>query len=303
LRVGLIQSVFPYADIFKQYPNDPELNSPNIRKKHKRHIATLMEGVTQMLQVRETHDDVPNQREQAVIDLLIFPELAIHPDDVETLLVPFVRKHRCIVLAGLVYHSQQLGENSQLINSALWIIPDLSASKGLQIKKIEQGKNFLTNEEKKLNPKPVSFRPAQWIISYDWSPQQRRPLYFSGSICYDSTDIKLNADLRSRTDLLAICALNKDVGTFDRLSESNHYQMFQGLIVANNGKYGGSNCYMPFGKPEKRQVLHLHGQPQAQIAFIEIDPEKIINRHLKKEHKNQKPTGEWKTPPAGWEYF
>ena len=38
---------------------------------------------------------------------------------------------------------------------------------------------------------------------------------------------------------------------------------------------------MPFGEAHHRQVLHLHGQPQAQVAFIEVDPEKMICRGTK----------------------
>lgn len=123
----------------------------------------------------------------------------------------------------------------------------------------------------------------------------------TASICYDSTDVSLSADLWSRSDIYSVCALNKDVGTFDRMSESLHYHMFQGMLVANNGEYGGSNCYMPFSRPERRQVLHLHGQPQSQIAFVEIDPEKMINRPNGNEHKE--PKGEWKKHPAGWTPF
>ena len=47
--------------------------------------------------------------------------------------------------------------------------------------------------------------------------------------------------------------------------------MFQLVIVANNGQYGGSNAYWPRKKDHIRQVFHTHGQPQASIAFLEID--------------------------------
>jgi len=76
-----------------------------------------------------------------------------------------------------------------------------------------------------------------------------------------------------------------------------------------------------------RQVFHLHGQPQAQIAFIEIDPQKMILRgqlekspcnvcstrepckkcdKLRKYNENEaegNPPGKWKTPPAAWRPF
>ena len=67
----------------------------------------------------------------------------------------------------------------------------------------------------------------------------------------------LAADLRSRSDLYIICALNRDVGTFDRMSEALHYHMYQGVLLVNNGQFGGSSFYMPFEKPFHRQVFQL----------------------------------------------
>jgi hypothetical protein len=204
---------------------------------------------------------------------------------------------------------------SPLINSAIWLIPEWSPAQGLQIRRITQGKYHLTGFEKEINPAPVKFRPAQWIINYQWKhDKNEQPLKISASVCYDSTDILLAADLRSRSDIFIVCALNKDVGTFDRMAESLHYHMYQGVIVVNNGEYGGSNFYVPFGEVYHRQVLHLHGQPQAQVAFIEVNPEKMICKGTKSIcesckcnigdedacYNNKKPKGKWKTPPAGW---
>ena len=62
-----------------------------------------------------------------------------------------------------------------------------------------------------------------------------------------------------------------DVATFDQMALALHYHMFQMVIVANNGRYGGSNAYAPFRNLWERQIFHLHGQPQASIAFLEID--------------------------------
>ena len=53
------------------------------------------------------------------------------------------------------------------------------------------------------------------------------------------------ADLRDQSDVFAILALNKDVATFDQMALALHYHMFQMVIVANNGLYGGSNAYVP----------------------------------------------------------
>jgi hypothetical protein len=257
-----------------------------------------MEAVNQMLRLRETHQ--PQTRSDGrIIDLLVFPELAIHPLDIDTFILPFIRTHKCMVLFGQVYHRASSSPGAPMINSCLWMIPEWSAKAGFQVKRVEQGKANLTRSELAFTPKPASFRPAQWIIEYEWSSSpQSRPLRLSASVCYDATDLALASDLKSRNDVYIVCALNRDVGTFDRMSEGLHYHMYQGVIVVNNGQFGGSSFYMPFGELHHRQVFHLHGQPQASIAFAEIAPDKLINRPTA---CNADPMGDWKTPPANWE--
>jgi hypothetical protein len=299
LRVGIVQSIIPSKAHYKDHLNDPELlRDRTFRRRQRAHLASIMEGVAQMLRIRETHRQ-QNQGGGHLIDLLIFPELAIHPQDIEPLLLPFVRKHKCMMLFGQVYHPKDLTD-STLINSCLWIIPEWNSSQGFHLRRIEQGKCHLTQDEEGFTPRPRGFRPAQWLIEYEWQSDKssHRPLILSASVCYDATDIKLAADLRCKSDLYIICALNQDVGTFDRMSEGLHYHMFQGVIVVNNGEYGGSSFYLPFKEQYNRQIFHLHGQPQASIAFVEISAEKLVNRP--DPSGIALPDGQWKTSPAGW---
>jgi len=73
--------------------------------------------------------------------------------------------------------------------------------------------------------------------------------------------------------------------------------MFQGVVIVNNGQYGGSSFFMPFRETYHRQVFHLHGQPQVSIAFAEILPEELIERPR---HSSSLPERKWKAQPAGW---
>jgi len=299
LRVGIVQSVVPGLSHYVSRPNDPELvGDAGFRTSQRRHLSAVLEAVVQMLQVRETHR--PQQRNDSrVIDLLVFPELAIHPLDIQPLVLPFVRRYKCIVLFGQVYHPAYPGSSSGLINSCMWAIPEWRVASGFQVRFVEQGKAHLIQEEMALTPQPIPFRPAQWIVQYRWNSDEAiEPLRLSASVCYDATDLALAADLKSRSDLYFVCALNRDVGTFDRMSEGLHYHMFQGVIVVNNGQFGGSSFYMPFGKSYERQVFHLHGQPQASIAFAEVSPQKLINRP--NPSPAEQPDGDWKTHPANW---
>ena len=311
LRIGVVQTVIPDLGDYTLYATAPDLSGdPSFRLRHRAHLAAALEGVNQMRRLRDTHLSMERNDGQT-IDLLVFPELAVHPDDVGTLLLPFARKHRCILLFGMVYHAEPRLAGSPLINSCQWLIPESTKTNGFQLRAVEQGKLHLTTAEKSLTPAPAGFRPAQWLVEYLWSSDSdHRPLTITASVCYDAADLTLAADLRSRSDLYIICALNRDVGTFDRMSEALHYHMYQGVLLVNNGQFGGSSFFMPFEKPFHRQVFHFHGQPQVAIAFAEICPEKLVNRPTHNtlrgdsltgiDPENAPPEGTWKTPPAGW---
>lgn len=255
-----------------------------------------------MLDLRETHKGRDGR-----LDWLILPELSVHPDDVKTHLVPFARAHKTIILAGLTY--QQLFENQPLVNSALWVIPVWDPAHGLQVRIRRQGKQHLAPMEESLNSTAIEiqgFRPCQWLIGYEWTRDvANRPLWLTASICYDATDLALATDLRDRSDVFAIPALNRDVGTFDQMSLALHYHMFQMVIVANNGLYGGSNAYAPYKEAYNRQVFHLHGQPQASIAFLEIEPIQLFQQRKAKApilppaEKPEQTPPKWKSRPAG----
>lgn len=267
LRACVVQTVFPADTDFQV--GDLELSATSSRTIHRRHLSAALAAVERSLALRETH-----LGREGRLDWLILPELAVHPDDVETHLVPFARAHRAVILAGLTY--QRLFENEPLVNSALWVLPTQDPNRGLQVLIRRQGKKHLAPAEVALNSGPVeliqSFRPCQWLIGYEWSDSEgSEPLWLSGAVCFDATDICLAADLKNRSDIFAIPALNRDVNTFDHMALALHYNMFQMVVVANNGKFGGSNAYAPFKEAWDRQVFHMHGQPQASIAFFELD--------------------------------
>ncbi len=255
-----------------------------------------------MLDLRETH-----HARDGRLDLLILPELSVHPRDVRTHLLPFARSHKTIILAGLTYETIVIGQPA--VNSAIWIIPVWSPAHGLQVLTRRQGKKYLAPMETELNAagKVIQgFRPCQWLVGYNWSNNASdKPLAMTASICYDATDLRLAADMRKRSDVFVIPALNKDVTTFDQMALALHYHMFQMVIVANNGLFGGSNAYVPFKKPYKRQLFHLHGQPQASVAFLEIDNIRgfIQERQAALGVSGVSPLSDdeiaWKSPPAG----
>jgi len=289
LRGCVLQSVIPGGHDFKK--DDLTCSSPALRKRHRRHLSASLAAIERMLDLRETH-----RGSNGRLDWLILPELAVHPDDIRTHLVPFARAHKTIILAGVTY--QELLPNEPLINSAIWIVPAQDPTQGLQTRVRRQGKGNLAPVEAEFNQDQLrvrEFRPGQWLVGYHWSAQSKAdPLWLTAAICYDATDLKLAADLRDRSDVFAVPALNQDVGTFDQMALALHYHMYQMVVVANNGSFGGSNAYAPYAKPWHRQVFHMHGQPQASVAFFEIDPVANFKRR-----KSKAPGDDWKSPPAG----
>jgi hypothetical protein len=277
MRVGVVQTVLPRMNAFG---GDPELNVAATRHEHRRHLSAVLGAVHRMLQVRETHNV-----SGAGVEMLVFPELAVHPDDLNSHVVPFVLQHRCIVFAGMVFHRARPG--GPLINSGQWLIPVRTPHGGVRVEVVEQGKWNLTPEEKSLGIE--AFRPAQWILEIA-DPVTRRKLWaMSGAICYDSTDLCLAADLRDITDMFVIPALNTDVGTFDNMAAALHYHMFQHVIVSNCGEYGGSTGQAPFADRHKRTIFHSHGNEQVSVCFFEVALDMYHDA-----------TSQLKTPPAGY---
>lgn len=288
LRACVVQTAIPADGDFKLA--DLTLSDPAIRRRHRNHLSAALAAVERTLDLRETHKGSDGR-----LDWLILPELAVHPRDVMTHLIPFARAHKTLILAGLTY--EELFRGEPLVNSALWIIPEWSNAHGLQVRTRRQGKRHLAPDELAFNRSLQGFRPCQWLIGFPWSSNDDAlPLWLTASVCYDATDLRMAADLRNKSDVFAIPSLNRDVKTFDQMALALHYHMFQLVIVANNGQYGGSNAYWPNQDAHKRQLFHLHGQPQASIAFLEIDD---IAQFLSRHSDSTSAAPGWKYPPAG----
>ena len=289
LRACVVQTVVPtHVDA-----SDLDFSKRGIRRKHRDHLSAALAAVQRMLDLRRTHYGGDGQ-----LDWLILPELAVHPRDVRTHLIPFARKFRTLILTGLTY--QDLFPGKPLVNSALWIIPEWSKAGGLQVRIRRQGKAHLAPDEQRHNLQ--GFRPCQWLMRYQWA-SDHPPVTLTAAVCYDATDLGLAADLRTESDVFAIPALNRDVKTFDQMALALHYHMFQLVVVVNNGMYGGSNAYWPSADAHRRQLFHLHGQPQASIGFFEIDdiPGFLERRRNNRRTVRKQRPAEWKYPPAGVE--
>ena len=121
LRGCIGQTVIPRVEDFNV--GDLTLSGGPIRRRHRNHLSAALAAVKGMLALRKTH-----MASDGRLDWLILPELAVHPRDVATHLIPFARAHRTLILTGVTY--ERLLQGQPLVNSALWIIPEWSAAHG-----------------------------------------------------------------------------------------------------------------------------------------------------------------------------
>ncbi|MNP63186.1 hypothetical protein D3C76_1585540 [compost metagenome] len=99
--------------------------------------------------------------------------------------------------------------------------------------------------------------------------------------------------MRDVSDVFVIAAMNQDVNTFDNMVSALHYHMYQPIILANSGEFGGSTVQAPLKKHE-RQIAHVHGNNQVAVCMFEIDASifKSVNQPATSPQR--------KTPPAGY---
>ena len=130
-----------------------------------------------------------------------------------------------------------------------------------------QGKKNPMKEESKLRVK--GHRPSVTLVELPIGSKSRTRI--AAAICYDATDLDLVSDLRDRSDMFLVAALNQDVQTFDNMVAALHFHMYQPVILANSGEFGGSTAQIPLPKHE-RLIAHVHGSQQVAVSVFEVDP-------------------------------
>lgn len=287
LRVAIVQPMRPRRDEFDV--KDPTHWTSGVLAEHRRHLAEVCRLAYQKLrtwasaQPPELGDD---EGEEPVVDVILFPELAVHPEHV-FLLGRLSDKLRSNIFTGLTFlHSAKLGAP---INQGLWLIRTESPGHGRSIQYAWQGKLHPMKLEREMGVK--GYRPHLTLVELPVGTKTRTRI--AASICYDATDLDLVADLRDKSDMFLIAALNQDVQTFDNMVAALHFHMYQPVVLANSGEFGGSTAQAPLPKHE-RLIPHVHGNNQVAVSVFEIDPAPFKSTSPGKVAK------ELKAAPAGY---
>ncbi|MFP6844493.1 MAG: RNA-directed DNA polymerase [Thalassolituus sp.] len=287
LKVAMVQSKLPMTRDFGKA--GLFLDDPDYRYKHRRHVARVAELIVKHVKAQKIDDCNEGEREQD-IDLIVWPELSVHKDDMDVL-VQLSRQTHAIVLAGLGFIEQTGIEGPN--NCAVWIVPRKHNGNQNEIKRFQGKFHMMKDEQDKVQP----WRPYQLFIELKHPKFKDKPGFkLTSAICYDATDIKLSADLQDKSNALLIPALNRDVGTFDTMVEALHYHMYQPVVLVNTGEFGGSYAMAPYKESHKRLIAHSSGNNQVAINTFEMN---MFDFRLDGIGKSMSSKDEAKTPPAG----
>ncbi len=283
-KVALVQTLLPRDSDFSS--SDPLMWTTAYRSRHRAHLAAMCRLLGQQLTASRLANRKASPQKKNQLDLIVFPELAVHPDDM------WLLDRLSDSTGAMIFAGQTFVEHPYLkkpINRAVWLLRQESAT-GRQIIRAYQGKQHGIPWE--LTAGVEGHRPYQVIV--ELTDKSGDKANITGAVCYDATDLKLAADMRDISDGFVIAALNKDIGTFDTMTTALQFHMYQPIMLANTGQFGGSNAQAPYKAHHERQIAHVHGNNQAVISIFEVDL-----TVFKSTKKTSTPT-EKKGAPAGY---
>lgn len=283
LHVVMVQSLMPLKADFTKY--GLTLDHPKYRAKHRKHVASVAELILHKVHSQTT----ANEKRTDGIDLIIWPELAVHSEDTD-ILKRLSDKTGAIIFTGLNFIKQK-GINGPN-NVAKWIIPNKTANGRNFIERLQGKQHMMKDEKGHIQP----WRPYQLFVELKHPAfPLEKGFTLTGSICFDSTDIKLSADLKYKSDAYLVSALNQDVSTFDSMIDALYYHMYQHVILVNCGEFGGSVAKAPYKEKYDKLITHVHGKEQVSISSFEMNM--FDFRSIGKSYRSNK---QIKTRPAGF---
>lgn len=283
-KVALVQTLLPRDSDF--CPTDVLVWTREFRARHRAHIASMCRLINQQLSASRLASRRDAKPASNTLDLIVFPELAIHPEDM-WLLRRLSDSTGAVIFAGQTF--VQHAYLDQPINRGVWLLRHRTKS-GRSIATVYQGKQNGIPWE--LSHNVAGHRPYQVIVGLTDSNGVSANL--TGAVCFDATDLKLAADMRDISDCFVIPALNRDVSTFDAMAGALHFHMYQPVLLANTGQYGGSTAQAPYKNRHDRYIAHVHGVNQAAVSVFEVDLTAF------KSSKSVPPERERKSVPAGF---
>lgn len=185
LRIAVVQPMRPRRDEFDV--KDPTHWTTGVLAEHRRHLAEVCRLTYQKLRTWESARSLKpgdDQSDDPVVDVILFPELAVHPEHV-FLLRRLSDKLRANIFSGLTF--LQSAKLAAPINQGLWLIRTESKDHGRSIQYVWQGKLHPTKLERGMGIR--GYRPHLTLVELPIGV--KTPTRIAAAICYDATDLGL----------------------------------------------------------------------------------------------------------------
>ncbi len=265
MRVAVVQTMRPKLAEFDT--KDPLHWTPAELAAHRRHLAEMCKLTHAQVRawIASRSYSVSDGDSEPMVDLILFPELAVHEKH-----LGFLRRLsdslRATIFAGLTFvHSAKAGG---VVNQGIWLLRTQRKGDGRRLVYVRQGKKFPMKSEKTMGV--IGHRPDVTLVEFPLG-EHGKATRVAAAICFDATDLDLVADLRERSDIFLVAALNKDIGTFDNMVSALRFHMYQPVILANSGEFGGSTAQAPYTKHDQL-ITHMHGGNQIAVSVFEVEP-------------------------------
>ena len=178
----------------------------------------------------------------------------------------FALNHNITVITGLQY----IINGKVVSNNVCTIIPNFLGSKFkhgiLQFRE----KNFYAPKERLyLSQMGYACMDAEKPYYYVYEVNNFR---FANILCYEFTDIKSRASLKSNIELLFVPQLNRDTNYFSAIVDSAARDLHSFVVQANTSVYGDSRITAPYDTLHKNIVLVKGGETDVvMIGEVKID--------------------------------
>jgi predicted amidohydrolase len=231
------------------------------------------------------------------VRVVLFPELSIPRRYVDTI-KRFAQREQAIIIAGIEFDS----EPARVRNETIIAIPTPDRHPESVARSFWVAKHHPAPYEwESLVAHKIDFVAAPDLVCLDHA--QIGP--FGVSICYDLYAVNTLVGFQGHILHLFVPAFNRDLSTFESLSESAMRLLFCNVVVANSGCYGGSLAVSPYYLPRNREVLRMRGEhiDAVERFWVPVEPLRLEQQHRtspKQQEKDKQNPKRFKEKPADW---
>lgn len=208
---------------------------------------------------------------------LVLPELSI-PEQWLGLVSSRLLESKISLIAGLDY---QHDHSSKSVHSSAALVlynDSLAFSKAVQLRQPKAAP--APGEEYNLLHQHGLKWTANSRAGRGDSPawhKQAKPIYvhngfvFGVLVCSELQNMRHRTRFQGEIDLLTVLSWNQDLTSFDALVNASALDIHAYIALVNNRQFGGSRVRAPAREPFRRELCHLHGGENDQLAVVEID--------------------------------